>query len=85
MIAEYGRNIKRLEDRVRDAENRAANASLQVAKQLGKARQMLHTSAHTTYDTNMRQSFHDSVRSKTSGWVQPFIEYHLFIKIKCNW
>ena len=63
MISEYGRNIKRMEDRVRDAENRAANASLQVAKQLGKARQMLHATTHTTYD----KSFHDSNRSKMSG------------------
>ncbi len=50
MLSEYNRNIKRMEERVRDAENRAANASLEVAKQLGKARQLLHTTHTTPFD-----------------------------------
>ena len=62
MLTEYSRNIKRMEDRVREAENRAANASLQVSKQLSKARQMFHTTQGP-----MHQSFADTNRSKLSG------------------
>ncbi|KAJ8297995.1 hypothetical protein KUTeg_024526 [Tegillarca granosa] len=71
LISDYGRNIRRLEERMRESENRAADAAKQLARQSARERQI--KSENRSLIQELQRSTMDSSNRSNIGQADPLL------------